>query len=49
MPSAKIAIRHLQHTVEHDDQKLKVDGFRILVEQDSFKWAVYAVMLAEKC
>ena len=48
MPTARIAIRHLDDETEMDGKTTRVKGFRILVTQPNIQWAVFAIYLTDK-
>ena len=47
VPNAKLAIRHLFTETVVDNEKMKVKGFRILVNDGQIQFAIHAIMLAE--
>lgn len=48
LPKSRIAIQHLQNPADTPNTDTTYTGFRILVSQDGWEWAIHAIMTAEK-
>ena len=48
MPKSRIAIKHLSDTLDVEQVKTEVTGFRVLVSENSTQVAMHAVLLTEQ-